>query len=129
MASETETGMKPYSDSIMEHFEEPRNRGTLPNADGVGVVGTPGGGPFIVIQVMLQDGKVHQAAFQCHNCGVTVASGSIITLLIQGRTLDECLQLTSAQVAAALDGVPAHKLHIPEFVVSALRLAVEDIRR
>ena len=121
--------MNPYSDRIMEHFEDPQNRRTLPHADGVGVVGTPGAGAFMVVQIVVEDGKVRQAAFQSHNCGVSVASGSVLTLLIQNKTLDECLQLTSAEVAASLGGVPTHKLHTPEFAVSALRLAVEDARR
>ena len=118
--------MNRYSDKLMEHFQEPQNRGTLPRADGVGVSGTPGAGPYFVFQIMCRDGLVVAAAFQSHTCGVTVASGSVLTTLVLNKSLRECQLITAQDIAAALDGVPPDKVHIPEFALRAMQHAIVE---
>src|SRR5690606_25754281 len=100
-----------YSDKIIEHFADPRNRGQLDQPSGVGVSGVPGQGPYFVLHLVSQRGLVTEARFQCHNCGVTVACGSVLTELLLGKTLDECLQIDTARIATELDGIPVDKAH------------------
>ena len=117
-----------YSDKIMEHFLDPQNRQTLSHADGTGVAGIPGSGPFVVFQIIVRAGVVEQAAFQSHNCGVAIASGSMLTIMVKGLTLSECREITSQSLDSVLDGVPSHKLHTSEFAVIAMKNALEDVR-
>lgn len=121
--------MQPYSETIMEHFQNPQNRGAFENAHGAGGAGIPGAGPFMVIQISLIDSMICQAAFQCHNCGVAVAAGSVLTQWILGRTVKECSAIDSNAIISMLDGVPVHKQHFPEFAIRALRLAIEDAQK
>ncbi len=118
--------MNRYSDLIMEHFLEPQNRGKLENPSGVGLSGCPGEGPFMVIQIVCVDQIVIDAAFQSHNCGVTVACGSVLTTMILNKSLGQCCQITAKDISEALDGVPLDKMHVPEFAVSALQQAIEE---
>ena len=90
----------------MEHFLEPRNRGTLTHPDGTGVSGIPGQGPYFVIQLACVDGVIQQARFNCHNCGVTVASGSILTQMILNIRLEQALKISARDISDALGGVP-----------------------
>ena len=113
----------------MEHFEDPQNRKTLPVADGVGVVGTPGAGPYFVVQVVVTNGRVDQAVFQSHTCGVAIACGSVLTSIMTGKTIDQCLLLTSGELVRLLERIPPHKLHVPEAAINAMRLAIEDCRK
>jgi len=110
----------------MEHFLDPQNRGTLQSPSGVGVSGVPGGGPFLVFQILCTASVVTSAAFQCHNCGVTVASGSMLTTMVIGKTLDECRRISADDIATALGGVPPDKQHATQFAVLAMRQAVEE---
>lgn len=114
-----------YSETIMQHFLEPQNRGTLEHPNGVGLWGRPGEGPFFVIQVRLDGGRIIAAAFQCHNCGVTVAAGSVLTTLVKGCSVEDCLGISAGDLATALEGVPPDKLHVPESAVLALRQAIQ----
>ena len=115
-----------YSETIMEHFLDPKNRGQLENPSGVGVAGTPGQGPYLVFQIAIDDSVVKQARFQCHNCGVTVACGSMLSELVKNKSLDQCNQITSQNLSDALEGVPPDKMHMLSFVLDALKLAISD---
>jgi nitrogen fixation NifU-like protein len=115
-----------FSELLMEHFLDPNNRGTLTDPDGTGVSGVPGQGPYFVIQVKCADGIIKDARFHSHNCGVTVASGSVLTGLILNMPLTTAIQLTAQQIAASLGGVPPDKQHIPETAIMALRQALEE---
>lgn len=118
--------MSRYSETVMEHFLDPRNRGTLSSPAGVGVSGIPGEGPFLVFQVDCTGPTVTSAAFQCHSCGVTVASGSMLTTMVLGKTLDECLQISANDITNALEGVPPDKLHVPQLALIAMKQAVME---
>ena len=112
-----------FTEILMEHFLEPRNRGKLANPDGSGVTGIPGQGPYFVIQLACIDGVIREARFNSHNCGVTVASGSVLTELVLNRRLDEAQNLSAQNIEDALGGVPVDKRHVPETAISALRMA------
>ena len=99
--------------------------GVIP-ASGVGVSGVPGEGPFLVFQITCTESIVSAASFQSHNCGVTVASGSILTTMVLGKTLEECRQISAAEIIAALGGIPPDKQHAPQFAILAMRQAVEE---
>ncbi len=115
-----------YSETIMEHFMEPRNRGRLEHPSGVGLSGTPGQGPYFVFQIVSDGTHVEQASFQCHNCGVTVACGSMLTELVTNKTLQDCRQITAKDLTDALDGVPPDKMHMVSFVLDALKIALSE---
>ena len=110
-----------YSETIMDHFMNPHHQGSLANPSGTGVSGAPGQGPYCVVQVRCTDNVVNEAWFQSHNCGVTVASGSVLTEMVKGLSLEECRSITAEQLSDELDGVPPDKLHVPEFVLAALQ--------
>lgn len=105
---------------------DPVNRGTMEDAQGTGVSGVPGSGPFFVFQVSLQGERVVRSMFQCHTCGVTVASGSVLTGLVTGQTLDVCRRIEIEQLIAALDGVPPDKRHVPETAIRSLQMALSE---
>jgi nitrogen fixation NifU-like protein len=117
-----------FTEILMEHFLDPRNRGTLDYPNGTGVSGVPGQGPFIVIQLACTHDVISQARFNSHNCGVTVATGSVLTELIQNRRLDYAMQLSSSDIETALGGIPVDKRHVPEGAIAALRQAIAEAR-
>jgi nitrogen fixation NifU-like protein len=93
--------------------------------DRIGVVGVPGRGPFLLLCLRVQEGRVLEAKYQTHGCGASIASGSMLTVLIAQRTVEECLILTAEQLADALGGVPPDKLHCPAMAIAALRAALK----
>lgn len=117
--------MARFSETLMDHAQSPRNRGTLQQADRVGVAGIPGRGRSVVLQLVLEGKCVTEAKFQAQGCGVTIAAASMLTELVIGRTLAECEQLTPQQLANALDGMPADKLDRAALAVAALHGALE----
>ena len=112
--------MAEFSETVMDHFLSPRNQGRLESPTAVGVAGSPGQGPFLVLQLLICQRRIQDAKFQSHNCGATVASGSMLTELICGQSLDHCRQLTTEDLLEALDGLPPHKRHCADFALSAL---------
>lgn len=115
-----------FSATLMEHFLQPRNRGRLEDASGIGVSGTPGAGPFFLIRVLISDNRVADARFDSHNCGVTVACGSVLTSLVKGLSVDEARELTPEVLEAALDGVPVDKKHVPILAINTLLQAIVE---
>lgn len=111
----------------MDYFQSPRNPGVLEHADAIGIAGTPGSGRYVIIHLNLEDGRVQQARFQSHGCGVTIACASAVTVLAIGRSREECLSLRPEDVAAELDGLPADKGHCADFAVTALRNALSQV--
>lgn len=116
--------MAKYSDILMDHFLSPRNSGHMEGADLIGLVGVPGQGPFLVLYLQIHDGVVVRASYQTHGCGASIASGSILTTLIVGRTVEDCSGLTAEQLAEALSGVPPDKAHCPAMAIAALHAAL-----
>lgn len=100
-----------YSDKVMDHFKNPRNVGEIPDADGVGEVGNAKCGDIMKIYLKIKDGKINDVKFETFGCASAIASSSMATELIKGKTIDEALSVSNKQVVDALDGLPAHKLH------------------
>ena len=98
-----------YSDKVMDHFKNPRNVGEIPDADGVGEVGNAKCGDIMKIYLKIKDGKINDVKFETFGCASAIASSSMATELIKGKTVDEALSVSNKQVVDALDGLPAHK--------------------
>ncbi len=98
----TMSAMGQYSDTLMDHFTSPRNIGRMESPDRVGIAGTPGQGPFMVLCLKLQNDIVEDAKYQTHGCGVTVAAGSALTELIISGSLDQCRSITVEHLTASL---------------------------
>ena len=115
-----------YSETVMDHFRNPRNVGVIEDADGVGEVGNAVCGDIMKIYLKLEDGIVSDVKFETFGCGSAIASSSMATELIKGKPLEQVLRLTNKAVAEALDGLPAHKLHCSVLAEEAIRAAVKD---
>jgi len=115
-----------YSDKVMDHFRNPRNVGEIPDADGVGEVGNAKCGDIMKIYLKVKDGIISDVKFKTFGCGAAVATSSMATELIKGKTLDEALSLTNKAVVEALDGLPPVKLHCSVLAEEAVKAAIAD---
>ena len=116
-----------YSEKVMEHFRNPRNVGVLDDANGVGEVGNPVCGDIMKIYLKVNDDQViEDVKFETFGCGSAIASSSMATELIKGKTLDEALQLSNKSVSEALDGLPPHKMHCSVLAEEAIKKAAQD---
>ncbi|MHB0878501.1 MAG: Fe-S cluster assembly scaffold protein NifU [Anaerolineae bacterium] len=118
-----------YSEVVMDHFRNPRNVGAMENADGVGKVGNPVCGDIMEMFIKVKDDRIEDVKFRTFGCGAAIATSSITTELVKGKTLDEALQLTNRAVAEALGGLPAQKMHCSNLAADALHEAIDDYRR
>jgi NifU-like protein involved in Fe-S cluster formation len=108
----------------MEHFMAPRNTGRMEAPDRVGQAGGPGQAMFFVLHLRLSGGLVAEAKYQTYGCGATIAAGSMLTVMITNRSVEECLALTAEDLTRVLGGLPAEKMHCPGMVIGALREAL-----
>ena len=115
-----------YSDLVMEHFSNPRNVGTISDADGVGLEGNPVCGDLMKIFIKVKDDHIEDVKFQTFGCGAAIATSSMVTEMVKGKTLGEALQVTNKAVAAALGGLPGNKMHCSNLAADALHKAIED---
>ena len=115
-----------YTDTVMDHFMHPRNVGEIPDADGVGEVGNAKCGDIMKMYLKIKDNVIEDAKFETFGCGSAIASSSMATEMIKGKSIHEALQLSNKAVAEALDGLPAHKLHCSVVAEEAVRAAVKD---
>ncbi len=115
-----------YSDKVMDHFNHPRNVGEIEDADGVGTVGNPVCGDIMKMYLKIQDGVITDVKFKTFGCGSAIATSSMATEMIKGKTVQEALTLTNAAVAEALDGLPAHKMHCSVLAEEAVKAALAD---
>ena len=120
--------MGKYSETLMEHVLAPRNTGAMEDPDLTGHAGAPGRGPFLILFLKLDHDRIAAAKYHTYGCGPTIASGSMLTELIVGRTIAECGDLTTEDLIEALDGVPPDKLHGPALAVAALHDALGNYR-
>ena len=117
-----------YSDLVIEHFSNPRNMGTIPDADGEAVVGNPVCGDLMKIFIRVRDGRIEDAKYQTFGCGAAIASGSMGTEMVRGKTLEEAMALTREEVAEALGGLPPAKLHCSNLAADGIKMAIEDYK-
>ncbi len=115
-----------YSEKVMDHFMNPRNVGSMENADGVGEVGNAKCGDIMKIYLKIEDEIITDVKFETFGCGSAIASSSMATEMIKGKPLSEALQLSNQAVAAALDGLPAHKMHCSVLAEEAIKSAVRN---
>ena len=115
-----------YSDKVMDHFSNPRNVGEIENADGVGEVGNASCGDIMKISLKIKDGKIEEARFKTFGCGSAIASSSMATELIKGRSIDEVMNFSNQEVVDALGGLPPVKIHCSVLAEEALKAALED---
>ena len=117
-----------YSERVMDHFRNPRNVGTMDDADGVGEVGNPQCGDVMKIYIKVKEGRIDDIRFQTLGCAAAIATSSITTEMARGKTLDEGMELNRDAVADELDGLPANKMHCSNLAADALHAAIEDYR-
>ena len=115
-----------YTETVMDHFMHPRNVGSMENADGVGEVGNAKCGDIMKMYLKIKDNVIEDVKFETFGCGSAIASSSIATEMIKGKTIDEALAVTNKQVVDALGGLPAHKLHCSVLAEEAIKSAVKD---
>ena len=115
-----------YSEKVMDHFRNPRNVGSIENADGIGEVGNGKCGDIMKIYLKIDNNIVSDVKFETFGCASAIASSSMATELIKGKNLNEVMRLTNKAVTEALEGLPAHKLHCSVLAEEAIRAAVED---
>jgi len=117
-----------YSGKVMDHFQNPRNVGEIENADGVGEAGNPKCGDIMKIFIKVENDVLTDIKFKTFGCASAIASSSIATELVKGKTLDEAWSLTNKAVAEALDGLPPVKMHCSVLAEEAIRGAINDYR-
>ena len=115
-----------YSEKVMDHFRNPRNAGSIEEADGIGEVGNAVCGDIMKIYLKIKDDVIADVKFETFGCGSAIASSSMATELIKGKPISQALQLTNRAVTEALDGLPAHKLHCSVLAEEAIQAAIKD---
>ena len=115
-----------YTEKVMDHFRNPRNMGEISDADGVGTVGNPVCGDVMTIYIKVKKEKIKDIKFKTFGCGAAVATSSMVTELAKGKTLEEAKQITRANVADELGGLPPVKMHCSNLAADALHAAIED---
>lgn len=118
-----------YSEKVLDHFSNPRNVGELPDANGVGEVGNAVCGDIMKMYLKVENGVIQDVKFKTFGCGAAIATSSMATELIRGKTLDEALKLTNKAVVEALDGLPPAKIHCSVLAEQAVRAALSDYYR
>lgn len=116
----------PYSATVMDHFMNPRNVGEIEDASGVGEVGNPACGDMMRLYLKIEDGRIVDAKFRTFGCGAAIASSSMLTEMIKGKTVDEARDITNQHVADALGGLPPVKIHCSVMAEQAVKSALDD---
>lgn len=117
-----------YSDKVMNHFTSPRNVGEIEKADGVGEVGNAKCGDIMKIYLKIENNIIVDVKFKTFGCGAAIATSSIATEMIKGKSVDEALKLTNKAVVEALDGLPPQKIHCSVLAEEAVKAAIEDYK-
>ncbi|MGN0606713.1 MAG: Fe-S cluster assembly scaffold protein NifU [Oscillospiraceae bacterium] len=118
-----------YSEKVLDHFANPRNVGDIPDADGIGEVGNAKCGDIMKMYIKVDKGIISDVKFKTFGCGAAVATSSMATELIKGKSIDDALKLTNKAVVEALDGLPAVKLHCSVLAEQAIKAALSDYYR
>ena len=115
-----------YSDKVMEHFKNPKNTGEISDADGVGTVGNPVCGDLMTMYIKVKDERIADIKFKTFGCGAAIATSSMTTEMAKGKTLEEALKITRADVATSLGGLPPVKMHCSNLAADALHAAIKN---
>lgn len=115
-----------YSQKVMDHFMNPRNVGQVDDASGIGEVGNPTCGDIMHIEIKVKDDIIEDIKFKTFGCAAAIATSSMVTEMVKGKTLQEAEKITNRAVAEALDGLPPVKMHCSNLAADALHKAIED---
>ena len=115
-----------YSEKVMQHFRNPRNLGKMDDADGIGEVGNAKCGDIMKMYIKVKDGIIEDVKFNTFGCGSAIASSSMATEMIKGKSIDDALELSNKAVVEALDGLPTHKIHCSVLAEEAVKAAVKE---
>ena len=115
-----------YSEKVMEHFKNPKNVGEIPDANGIGNVGNAVCGDIMKLYIKVEDNIIVDAKFKTYGCGAAIATSSMVTEIVKGKTVDEALKISNKAVAEALGGLPPIKMHCSVLAEQALRSAIDD---
>ena len=118
--------MENYSEKVMEHFRNPRNVGEMKNPDGIGHVGNPVCGDIMEMYIKVENNIIVDAKFKTFGCGAAIATSSMVTELVKGKTIDEALKISNRAVVEALGGLPHIKMHCSVLAEEALKSAIND---
>jgi nitrogen fixation protein NifU and related proteins len=118
-----------YTDKVMEHYENPHNVGMVENPSGVGIVGNPACGDVMKLSIQVENDVIVDAKFKTFGCGAAIATSSMVTDMIKGKSLDQALQVSNKAVAEALGGLPKIKMHCSVLAEDALKAAIDDFKK
>lgn len=118
-----------YTEKVMDHFRNPRNIGEIEDADGIGTVGNPKCGDIMTIYIKVKNDRIEDIKFKTYGCAAAIASTSIATEMVKGKTLKEAAKLTRNDVAEELGGLPDYKMHCSNLAADALKKAIEDYKK
>ena len=118
-----------YNEKVMDHFSNPRNVGEIPDADGVGTVGSPVCCDIMKIFIKVKDNTIEDIKFKTFGCGAAIATSSMVTEMVKGKSLDEALKVNNKLVAEALGGLPPVKMHCSNLAADALHEAINDYKK
>jgi len=117
-----------YSKKVMEHFQNPRNVGTIENPDGIGKQGNPVCGDVMELMIKVKDNIIEEAKFKTFGCCAAIATSSMVTEMVKGKSLEEAENISRKAVASALDGLPPAKMHCSNLAADALHDAIKDYK-
>lgn len=117
-----------YNKTVIDHFMNPRNMGEIENADAIGEVGSPVCGDMMRIYLKIENDRIVDIKFKTFGCGAAIASSSVATELVKGKTIDEALKITNEKVLEALGGLPEAKIHCSLMAEEAIRAAIENYK-
>ena len=117
-----------YTKAVFDHFENPRNMGSMENPDGVGTVGNPSCGDVLKVMLRVDKDTIKDVKFQTFGCAAAIASSSMMTTLVKGKSLDEARKITNKDVAAALGQLPPIKVHCSNLAADALQKAIGNLK-
>lgn len=118
-----------YSEKVMEHFQNPRNVGTIKDADGIGKVGSPICGDVMAFYIKVKDNRIEDVKFQTFGCGAAIAVSSMVSEMAKGKTIEEAMKITNMDVAEELGGLPKKKLHCSNLGADALHEAIKNYKQ
>ena len=118
-----------YSEKVMDHFSNPRNVGELADANGIGTVGSAACGDIMKMYIRVENDVIQDVRFKTFGCGAAIATSSMATEMVRGKSLEEALKITNKLVMEALDGLPPQKVHCSVLAEEAIQAAIEDYRR
>lgn len=118
-----------YNDKVLKTFAEPKNVGILENANGIGMVGNAACGDIMKMYLYIENDTIKDVSFQTYGCAAAIASSSMATEMVKGKTIEQALKLTNAEVVEALEGLPPQKIHCSVLAEEAIKAAIDDYKK